>query len=94
MKTRRAENETPYDCPAKIHTRAQRERVIRGARWRMICTSCRGAFVYWTSPPPQEYSPGLLTEVQVDFPFQIGLTRKVWSGTPTIDELPGSYSAN
>lgn len=90
----------PMLLPRCPHCLAREEFVPvdrRGARWRMICASCRGAFVYWTSPPSPEYSAGPLTEVQVVFPYQVGLTREIWSGAATVDRPPErtgrSYSA-
>lgn len=59
-----------------------------GARWRMVCADCRGAFVYWTARPPSEYHPGPLSEVQVRFPYLLGPTQKTWSGAATVERSP------
>lgn len=59
-----------------------------GERWKIICATCRGAFVYWTSRPPLEYRPAQLAEVQVGFPYIFGPTRVTWRGTSTEGRLP------
>lgn len=59
-----------------------------GARSRMVCGSCRGAFVYWTSAPPPEYRPGPLAEVQVRFPYLFGPTKLTWAGAESLARQP------